>query len=372
MGTKSRRASAPLIKELYENPARFEFFQAVRLLSRLRTDRESVGRDNDPDRELVRFRSDLSYAFPTGDIRSITPGGIDEDAEELPLEELQGERPADEMAVNFIGIATPNSFGSLPISYVDEIRGQERDKNFAMRDFLDLFNHRLISLFYRAWERVRIEVLYELGEHSPFESALRAIIGVEGDVHGDRLPLDPRDLLARAGLLAMRPGPATAIEGLVTSLFQIPARVHQFLPAWFEIDPADRTRLGLSNTVLGESFNLGSEVCLSQYRFKVELGPMDYATYRSLLPQGDAFCVLSSVIRLAVGPEFDFELSLVLQREEVPELRLGRADEMDETAARLGWSSWLRTEPLDRDAADAVFTPSLVLEEARDSMETRA
>jgi len=372
MGSKSRRAGTPLIEELYERPARFEFFQAVRLLKRLRADRESVGRDNDPEREMVRFRSDLSYAFPTGDIRSITPGGVDPDADELPLDVLQAERPADELSVNFLGIATPNSFGSLPIPYVDEIRHQERDKNFAMRDFLDLFNHRLISLFYRAWERTRVEVLYESKERSPFEAALRAIIGVEGDVHGDRLPLDARDLLGRAGLLAMRPGPACAIEGLVTSLFDIPARVHQFLPAWFEIDPADRTRLGISNTVLGESFNLGSEVCLSQYRFRVELGPMDFSTYRALLPQADAFSVLSSVIRLAVGPEFDFELSLVLRREEVPELRLARADDADEAVARLGWSSWLRTEPLDRDAGDAVFTPSLALEETRDSMETRA
>jgi type VI secretion system protein ImpH len=276
------------------------------------------------------------------------------------------------MAVNFLGIATPNSFGSLPIPYVDEIRAQERDKNFAMRDFLDLFNHRLISLFYRAWERGRVEVLYELGEHSPFESALKAIIGVEGRALEDRLPLDARDLLGRAGLLAMRPGPATAIEGIISSVFGIPAHVHQFLPAWFEIDPADRTRLGRANSVLGESFNLGSQVCLSQYRFRVELGPMDFATYRSLLPQAEAFSILCSLIRLSAGPEFDFEISLVLEKEELPELRLGRADETNEADARLGWSTWLRTEPAEHDASDAVFTPSLALEEARDSTETRA
>lgn len=371
MGAKSRRANAPLIEELYERPSRFEFFQAVRLLRKLREDRESIGRDNDPDREMVRFRSDLSYAFPTGDIRHIDVGGLDEDEEELTTEQLLSPRPADEMSVNFLGIATPNSFGSLPIPYVDEIRAQERDKNFAMRDFLDLFNHRLISLFYRAWERARIEVLYELEEHSPFEAALKAIIGVEGETLTKRLPLDPRDLLGRAGLLAMRPAPATALEGLITSLFDIPARVQQFLPAWFEIDPADRTRLGRENSVLGESFNLGSEVCLSQYRFRAELGPMDFETYRSLWPQGEAFSVLSSVIRLAAGPEFDFEISLILKREEIPELRLGGADEDREPGARLGWSTWLGIDPLDRDAGDAVFTPSLALEEARDSMETR-
>lgn len=98
---------------------------------------------------------------------------------------------------------------------------------------------------------------------------------------------------------------------------------------------------------------------------------MDFETYRSLWPQGEAFSVLSSVIRLAAGPEFDFEISLILKREEIPELRLGGADEDREPGARLGWSTWLGIDPLDRDAGDAVFTPSLALEEARDSMETR-
>ena len=100
----------------------------------------------------MRFVSDLSFAFPTGDVRSLERQDVDDLLEEIEGVPAAPEQP-DKMTVNFLGLATPNSFGSLPTPYVEEIRFQERENNFAMRDFLDLFNHRLISFFYRAWER---------------------------------------------------------------------------------------------------------------------------------------------------------------------------------------------------------------------------
>ncbi len=362
MGAKSGRddtslRGAALGKHLYDKISRFEFFQAVRLLRKLHPDRASVGRDSDPGREVVRFRSDFSYAFPTGDIRS--------------LESSEDESP-DEMVVNFLGIATPASFGSLPVPYVEELRRQERQKNGAMRAFLDLFNHRLVSLFYRAWERSRPDVLCDLGEASAFEAALLALIGAESETALKRLPFDGRDLLARSGLLAMRPASASALCGLVQSLCGIPARVEQFLPSWYEIDREDRTRLGQTNSRLGDDINLGNEVCLAQSRFRIRLGPMDFATYRHLLPGGQAFDLLASVVRLASGPEFDFDFTLVLHRDAVPRFRLGEDGAAGEpNPCRLGWSTWINNDAFERDADDAVFTPSLAHEEARDSLEMR-
>lgn len=362
MGASRRGSDSPLSEELYRRPNRFQFLQLVRLLRKLKPGRAGVGRDADPGDELVRFRSDVAYGFATGDVGSLTaPDASDERNDRLP----------DAMTVNFIGIATPNSFGSLPTPYVEEIRDRARDKNFALRDFLDLFNHRLISLFYRAWERSRPEVLHDLGERSPYEAVLHALIGLEGEVLRGRLPCDSRDLLGRAGLLSMRPAGQSAIQGLVESLIGIPTKVEQFLPCWYEMDVADRTRLGDRNSTLGSDMSLGSEVCLAQWRFRVRIGPMDFATYRSLLPGQEAGDTLAAAIRLAVGPEYDFELNLVLDRAAVPPLRLGDPDE-DEPACRLGWSSWLDRSRVDRDADDAIFTPNLVSEEDRERPERRA
>jgi type VI secretion system protein ImpH len=368
MVSKSGRDDAPLGEELYERPTRFQFFQAVRMLRRLYPDRGGVGRDHDPSDELVRFVSDISYAFPTGDIRSLERAEDDDSLADLEGAPPPVQRP-DQMVVNFMGLATPNSFGSLPLPYVEEIRHQEREKNPAMRDFLDLFNHRLISLFYRAWERSQAPVLYELDEASGFESALRAVIGIEGDAHRGRLSFDSRDILSRAALIAMRPASTTALRGLVESLVGVPATIEQFLPCWYELDESDRLRLGTTNTTLGDDASLGAEVCLSQWRFRVRIGPMDLPTYTSLLPGAGSFASLCSIIRLATGPEYDFELTLVLEKQAVPTLRLGVADEAIPEGSRLGWSTWLEGDQREEDADDAMFTPSLALEEARDSLE---
>lgn len=361
MAAARGRGDAPLSEELYERPSRFQFFQLVRLLRKLKPERASVGRDRDPADEFVRFRSDLEYAFPIGDVRDLAPPDPDAPA-------ASGTPPPDDMTVNFFGIATPNSFGSLPSPYVEEIRRQVRDRNPAMRDFLDLFNHRLVSLFYRAWERSRPDVLHDLGEGSPFEAALHAFMGLESPVHAGRLPCDSRDLLSRAGLIAMRPAGQSAVEGLVASLIGIPARVEQFIPAWYETDPDDRSRLGVRNSRLGGDLCLGSEVCLAQWRFRIRIGPMDFDTYRSLLPEADAFHTLSAVVRLAVGPEYDFEINLVLDREAVPTLRLGEPADAA-VPCRLGWSTWLDRDGVPGHADDAVFTPSLDQEELRERRE---
>jgi type VI secretion system protein ImpH len=309
-------------------------------MHRLRPEREAVGREADPSREVVRFRSDISFVFPPGDVRS--------------MDEPEGDGP-EEMTVNFMGIASPGSFGSLPTPYTEELRRLEREKNPAMREFFDLFNHRLISLFYRAWERARIAVLYELGVKNAFESALRAVIGMEGQTLYGRMPFDERALLSRAGLLAMRPISSSAIESLFESLFEIRARVVQFIPGWYDVDAADRTRLGAANATLGVDLNVGERICLSQPRFRLRIGPMDWDRYQSLMPDTDSFAAISATLQLAAGVEFDFDVQPVLAAGDVPELRLERTPQQP---CRLGWSTWLKSEESQQDVDDAIFAPS--------------
>jgi type VI secretion system protein ImpH len=340
MAPESRRHTASLREELFERASAFEFFQAVRLLHKLRPERAGVGRDADPEREAVRFRSDTSFVFPEGDIREIVAG--------------ESGAP-DEMVVKLIGIASPGSFGSLPTPYVEEVRRQERTlKNPAMREFFDLFNHRLVSLFYRAWERARLPVLRDLGAENAFESALFATVGLLGPAFDARMPLDQTSLLSRAGLLAMAPAPACAIESVVTSLFGVPARVEQFQPSWYAIDASDRSRLGAANARLGVDLHLGEQVLLVQSRFRVALGPVGRDRFLSLLPDSEGFAALSSVVRLAAGAELDFDVQIALAAAEVPETRLASGL----GASQLGWTTWLRTREFTEDARAAIFEPA--------------
>jgi type VI secretion system protein ImpH len=339
MATEGRRAEPALKQQLLEHSERFEFVQAVRLLAQMFPDRARVGTDADPREELVRFVSDVSPVFPGADITGVKPpehGG-----------------PA-AMTVRFMGVATPGSYGSLSRRYAEEIRALARDKNTALRDFLDLFNHRMLSLFYRASERYRPAILCERGRDNELERALAAVLGLGTRGLGERLAISDRALFSRGGLLGMQPMPAVALEGAIESAFGVTARVLQFHGARYRIETEEQNRLGRANSTLGRDLVLGSEVTLMDARFRMRLGPLTLERYRSLLPDQLGFRQLVDLVRLATRGELEFDLQLALAAAEVPSMRLGGPA----TGAQLGYTSWLGSaRPRTRPAEDAVFSP---------------
>jgi type VI secretion system protein ImpH len=339
MASESGRSTASVKESLYERPSRFEFFQAVRLLRRLRHDGAGIGED-DPDQEALRFRSEVSLSFPARDIAKLEPPG-------------EGERAA-VMTVAFLGMATAGSFGSLPTRYTEEILEQERQKNFALRDFFDLFNHRFVSLFYRAWEKYRLPVQYEVSDARFFERALSSVIGMGTEGLAGRIALEDRALLSRAGLLAMAPLPEVALAGVLESYFGVPVEVEQFLATWYPIDEGEQNRLGAANSRLGEDLFVGDGVCLAQFKFGLRLGPLDWQRYQEFFPTAEGFHALVDLVRLAVTPEVDFQTRPILRAEDVPALRL---EHTPSQACRLGWSTWLKSEEFRRDPDDAVLVP---------------
>lgn len=309
-----------------DRAASMDFFHIVRLLQRLHPDRAAVATSEDPSKEAVRFRSDTSFAFPTGDVREVIEGENDD---------------PDTVVVNFMGVATPASFGSLPVPYTRELNRRVSRKDPVLRDFLDLFNHRLISLYYRAWERSHIELLRERKADSPFDTVLRCALGLQGPALAENFPVPERGLFSVAGLLAMRPAPAVAIEGVLESLFGLKASIEQFLPTWVDFARDECNELGGLNAALGRDLHLGDSTYLLQARIRVHLEPIPWLEFRDLLPGSSGYLAIVNVIQLAVGPETDFDLEVSVDPADptVPEFRLGG----DDPNRRLGQSTWLRT-----------------------------
>jgi len=337
MAPESRRAAPSLKDELLYRTSRFEFFQAVRLFHRIWSDRAPVGGDGDPGAEVLRFRSDMSPAFPGSDVAEASPP--------------DGVNPG-ELLVKFMGVATPASFGSMPRRYAEEMRRQVREKNAAPRDFIDLFNHRFISLFYRAWERHQPAVLHEGGRSNSFERALYGVLGLGTEGLSNRLPVDDRMLISRAGLLAMRPLSASAMESLIRSVFEVDVHIEQFIPAGYEIEGDDQNSLGIANTCLNEDLYLGVEIVLIHSKFRVRVGPLGFSEYREFLPDRPAFRSLAQLVRFATGEGRDVDAQLVLEAAEVPALQLGGPEE---APCRLGWSSWLGDKEFVEPVDDAIF-----------------
>lgn len=347
MAPQSRRTDPPLTDTLFEEGYRFDFFQAVRVLERLFPERRPVGREAKPAQEVVRFRSHASLSFPPSQIYEIT-------------------RPADaggpaEMAVAFMGLTGPA--GVLPRHYTELLIERMRQKDPALRDFLDLFNHRFISLFYRAWEKYRVHIGYERAASNrqgddPLSLCLFDLIGMGTKGLQGRLGVEDETLLYYAGLMAQHPRSASALEGLLAAYFEVPVRTLQFAGQWLPLSEEDRSHLGVgeANNALGVNTVLGSRVWDQQAKFALRVGPLTYAEFCALLPSGEAFESLVQLTRFFVGQEFDFDVQLVLRAAEVPRCQLGEAGS---NAPRLGWSTWLKTREFVRDVDETVLNGGL-------------
>ena len=340
MAPESRRADSALTEELFAEPFRFDFFQAVRLLELVYPERKPVGRQASPHEEAVRFRTHESLAFPPSAIHDL---------------EAQ-EDGAARMTAAFMGLTGP--LGVLPRHYTELMLTQARRHDYALRDFFDLFNHRIVSLFYRAWEKYRFPIAFERAikgkeGYDAFSLHMFDLLGMgTGGLRG-RLEFGDEALLLYAGLLGQHPHSATALANLLSDYFALPVEVRQFVGQWLEITAENQTRLGEANSAVGASAVAGTQIWDQQAKFTLRVGPISFDDFARLLPHGDVFRPFVQMVRFASGQEFDFDLQLVLRAAEVPWCRLG--DEW----AQLGFSTWLKTEEFERDADQVVFSGGL-------------
>ena len=320
---------------LRKSPTGFDFFQAVRTLERLRPDRAAPGHFADPNQEVVRFTVNPSISFPPSEIHSL---------------DMLDDEPA-RMSVNFFGLTGP--LGVLPHHYTLFLAERKRARDHAATDFFDMFHHRMISFFYRAWAKNHFTIGYESPGHDHFSDHLLDLIGEGLDTVGT--PEDAREALPfYVGLLGPQARGAVALEQLLEDMFDIPVEVEQFIGGWYPLTVRDQCMLGEDDSPsaqLGLGAVAGDEVWDQQTRVRLRLGPMSKEQYDDFLPTGSAHAKLRWLVKYFSRDAFDFELQLILRREEVRGFRLG--DDEDE-AQPLGWSSWIKTGTFARDADDAV------------------
>jgi type VI secretion system protein ImpH len=342
MASESGRPDPSLKDILFEEPFRFDFFQAVRLLELLYPERSPVARSARPGEEAVRFRSHISLSFPPSAIQDL----------EQPRED---DGPA-RLTAAFMGLAGP--LGVLPRHYTELLIERIRRHDYALRDFFDLFNHRLISLFHRAWEKYRFPVAFERtvktgSGYDPFSLRLFDFVGMgTGGLRG-RLEFGDEALLFYAGLLGQHPRSASTLGNVLSDYFAVPVQVTQFVGQWLDITAENRTRVGKASNGLGTTAVAGSRIWDQQAKFKLRVGPLSLAEFNRYLPGGDIHRPLVQFTRYIAGQEFDFDIQLVLKAPEVPWCRLG------DPRARLGFSTWLKTGEFKCDADQVVFSGGL-------------
>lgn len=325
-------ARKTLKEKLFSEPFAFEFFQAVRLLEKVRRERKAVGAGALPHEEIVRFRSRIGFDFPSSEIHEINE----------VTDDTNGETRF-EMLVNFMGMAGVS--GVLPAHYTELVLDRIRHRDTTLWAFLDIFTHRAVSLFYRAWAKYRFPLAYERGEED-FTGYLFDVVGLGTKGIRGRMDLDDESLLPYGGLIAQKPHSQNALENIISDHFQITAKIEQFFGQWLQLGVEDVTRLGEENSNLGESAIIGTHVWDQQSKFRVRLGPMNFKKFQAFLPNGTANKALRSIVRFMVGDEMDLDVQLVLEAAQVPGAILTTRAQR---RPMLGWTSWLKSAPFSND-----------------------
>ena len=302
---------------LFREGYRFNFYQAVRLLEKYFADAPAPGETSEVRRERIFFRPDVALTFPASDVRRVEA-----------LDEADRAR----VTVTFMGlygIASP-----LPVYFYDELATEEPD-TFPLRDFLDIFDHRLYSYFYRAWKKYRPEINTEQPDRDVHAKRFLGLAGL-GTAHAlDRSPVANRMRLAAfAGRLSPRVRNAEGLRAVLAGLLKgIEVRIEENVARWVPI-PSRPTMSG-GGMQLGVTTTIGEKVFDRAGKFRVVLGPITFAQYRELLPGGDLARRIAYLVRLYAPDYLDYDVEIHLNTDDIPRVRLG------EKAVSVGQTTWL-------------------------------
>ncbi len=353
MASSRRSAKNSVKQQLQSQPFRFSFVQACRLLEQICTQQgrgcQSVGFDALPREESVRFSALASRCFPPSEVARLSLPDAAGDATVSPPK----------LTVTFMGLFGPS--GVLPHHDTQRIIDAGNKKN-PERDFLDLFNHRLLSHFYRASTKYRVPFAFEATYARPSETenvVTRALYSLAGmGTAGLRRRLEIADELAIefGGLLGMHPKNPVSLQRMLQSYLELAVAVEQFVGEWRFLSKENKSQMP-SGKMLGQNCALGAEFILGERvwdvsgKFRIKLGPLTKQQFASFLPGTRQLVEVAQFTQLYAGNQFDFDIQLELLADEVPAIQLGEQ-------SMLGFNTWLFAEQPRENKSDAVFVQS--------------
>ena len=340
MADQDRAASYAVIDRLKTEPWRFDFFQAMRLLECHYADKPRLGKSIKASDDPVRLALAVELDFAPSALSAWEAGK---------------EGNCDRLLVRFLGLFGPN--GPLPLHLTEFARDRARNHDdHTLVRFADIFHHRLLCLFYRAWAEAQPTVHYDRiekgGEEDRFSGYLGSLFGIDAPSLWNRDAMPDRAKLHFAGHLSCQTRHADGLRFIVADFFGIATGILEFVGEWMDISLREQTRLGMHEQAgkLGFSTVLGERVFGCQHKFRIVLGPMHMKAYRGMLPGQAGLAELVAIVRNYIGDELVWDVNLILRKDEIPPLRL-------DGGAQLGWTTWLGNKKASTDADDLTLNP---------------
>lgn len=324
-------------------PFQHDFYLAMRRIECLHPGKPRLGTALRPADEPVRLGQEPSMDFAPAALSSLKWVG-------------SNQRPL--INVRFFGLFGPN--GPMPLHLSDYAR--ERVMHYGdptLARFADIFHHRLLLLFYRAWAQAQPTVSLDRPKEDRFSQFVGSLFGLGVGQMRNRDEAPDHAKLYYSGLLVRQARNADGLQSLLAGFFRVPMTVEPFVGHWMRLPDSQRTRLGtLMGGRLGVDTVVGAKIWDRQHKFRVHVGPLTLAQYKAFLPGGSALPILRDFVRQYFGFELDWDVRLVLKRDQVPRARLGRSEQ-------LGWTTWGGAHPAARDADELILDPERALARAK-------
>ena len=334
MAEFDRQTPDSIASEMALRPYVFNFFQAVRRLEAEYSDWPRVGSSVRLEGDFLRFCQMPSLAFAPSSIESI--------------EQVEG---VIRMSVNFLGMFGPN--GPLPQHLTDFARDRLRNAHDpTLVRFIDVFHHRMLSFFYRAWAVNEKSVDFDRADDARYADYFGSFIGIGTESVQGRDSIPDWSKIHFAGRMSAQTRNAEGLEAMLADFFRIPTEIREFEGYWMKIPGENQCRLGTSPETgsLGINAVAGERKYEAQLKFRIRMGPMDLDDLRRMVPTGASFRRLKDWVLNYTNLEFYWDLQCVVKASAVPTISLGEG-------AMLGWTTWLKSKPFTSDPDDAIFDP---------------
>ena len=324
------------LRTLQNEPFRFSLLSAIRMLDCILGDQEQTVKSNRPSKESLRIGQRPSLAFAPSSIASIQNRASDGKWQ---------------LQTYFLGLFGPN--GPLPThfsDFADQRIKHHRDPTFSA--FADMFHHRMASFFYRAWAASQPTVHLDRSESDRFSEYVGSLCGLGMEPLRNRDQMPDNAKLFFAAHLASQTRHSSGLKSILAAFYNVKAELIPFVSHWVPLPPECIWKMGTTrhSGELGKSITLGSRVRDCQQRFRIILGPLNFEPFCQLLPNGSSMKRLRSIVDQYVGLELTWDVQLVLKKNEVPNMKLGRQ-------GQLGWTTWLSTRTPHVDADELIVNP---------------
>ena len=324
MATPGRQTpeSLNLSQRLRRDPQRFEWLQALLLLEREHPQAESLGSGTAPHAEALRLRGPLTPLFAASEVES--------------LSQESGQAPV--LSTPIFGLGGAD--GPLPYAYQEWLQQRARARDHAPAQFLDLFQHRLLSLLYKVMRKHRIALGFTAPGASAVQAQLRALTGLLPKALQERQAAPDSAVLACTALYADGRRSLAGFAAIVREQLGLPVELSAYEGGWRQIPAASRSRLqaGGRNLCLGRSAVAGTRVWDEHAGVRLTLGPLSTTQANGLLPDGETHPLLASLYALYFGPDLDCTLVLLVRG--ASPLQLGH-----QVPPRLSWNGGLQRRP---------------------------